>query len=245
MFRKITAISTILFFSGCLGSAEPAYTLSDEDAQKWIVIKNQIEQCIYPDEWKSGNFNQLSNEEKYLYFSGLIPNSLMHIIGNQNWQILISDPVSSQYANVQFAKFNNSTPTDFDANWCQAQKQRYNTQLKEYRIQLKEAERKQQELEAYYRTPTGQLDLMRQQMAQQHREIMAQQAAQQAAIRQQQIDQATRNMVNSIGKNVAPLPNYNQNYQFQNINRSLNQINSTLQYMAPNQGTGPRWYNVY
>lgn len=49
----------------------------------------------------------------------------------------------------------------------------------------------------------------------------------------------------SIGHNVAPAPTYAPNYQLQNINRSLNQINSTLQYMTPSQGTGPRWRNVY
>ena len=241
MLRKIMTLSAMLFLSGCLGTPDPAYKLSDEDAQKWIITANQIGQCLFPKEWQARNFNSLSNEEKYLYFNGLIPNSLMYIIGNQNWQKLINDSMSQQYANAQWAKFNHSQPTNFDTTWCQDQKQRFNNELKQFRIQMKEEERKRQELEAYYRTPAGQMELMRQQMAQQHREMMAQQAA----IRRQQEDAATWNMINSIGKNVSPTFNYSQNYQMQNINRSLNQINSTLQNMTPTQGTGPRWYNVY
>ncbi|WP_288063672.1 DUF5358 family protein [Rodentibacter caecimuris] len=241
MLRKITALSTILFLSGCLGMSEPAYKLSDEDTQRWVTLTNQIEQCIFPKEWKTQNLNSLSNEEKHLYFNGLIPNSLMHIIGNHNWQVLMNDPISRTYAYEQFNKFNHSHPTHFDIKWCQVQKQSYNNSLKQLRIQIKEAERKRQELETYYRTPAGQMELMRQQMAQQHREMMAQQAA----IHEQQASQARWNMVNSIGRNISPTFNYNQNYQMQNINRSLNQINSTLQNMTPTQGTGPRWYNVY
>lgn len=241
MIKKLTPLSAILLLSGCLGTPEPAYKLSDEDAQKWIVVANQIEQCLFPKEWKAQNFNSLSNEEKHLYFNGLIPNSLMHIIGNQNWQVLMGDYNSRQYANAQWIKFNHSQAVNFDAKWCQTQKQSYNNDLKQFRAQIKEEERKRQELEAYYRTPAGQMELMRQQMAQQHKEMMAQQNE----ILRQQADAARWNMINSIGKNVSPTFNYNQNYQIQSINRSLNQINSTLQNMTPTQGTGPRWYNVY
>lgn len=240
MIKKLTALSATLFLAGCQGMLGPAYKLSDEDAQKWINFGNEIEQCLFPKEWKAQNFDSLSNEERQLYFRA-INNALMYIIGNQNWQKLMNDPMSRQYAYRQWDKFNHNRPTSFDAKACQAAKKQFNKELKQLRMQIQEEQRKRQELEAYYRTPAGQMELTRQQMAQQHREMMAQQNA----ILQQQADAAAWNMINSIGKNVSPTFNYNQNYQMQNINRSLNQINSTLQNMTPTQGTGPRWCNVY
>ncbi|MFU2046575.1 DUF5358 family protein [Avibacterium gallinarum] len=240
MIKKLTALSATLFLAGCQGMLGPAYKLSDEDAQKWINLGNEIGQCLFPKEWKSQNFNSLSNEERMLHLRW-IENSLVFIIGNQNFQKLRNDPMSRQYANRQWTKFYHNRPTNLDAKTCQTLKKEFNKALKQVRMQIKEEQRKRQELEAYYRTPAGQMELMRQQMAQQHREMMAQQDA----IRQQQADAATWNMINSIGKNVSPTFNYNQNYQMQNINRSLNQINSTLQNMTPTQGTGPRWHNVY
>ena len=132
-------------------------------------------------------------------------------------------------------------------------------QQAEEEARRKQAERKRKELEAYYRTPAGQMELARQQMAKQHQEMMAQQQAimaqQQAMYRQREAmiaaqekaakDRDMDNWMNSMSQGFST-PNYAPNNQLQNINRSLNQINSTLEGMTPRQpGIGPRWNNVY
>lgn len=271
MIKKLTAISTLFLLVGCqsLGSSKILYKLSDEDTKKWVTEINKMEQCLFAKEYTTQNFNNLSNEERLLLNNAKY-NLLAQIIKPGYVHFIKTDLSSQQYAISQFQKFNHSDKANFDAKWCETQKQSYKQALKQVRNEIKkqkveeiarqkeaqkkqaEAERKRKELEAYYRTPAGQMELARQQMARQHQEMMAQQ---QAMYRQQQAmiaaqakaakDRDMDNWMNSMSQGFST-PNYVPNYQLQNINRSLNQINSTLEGMTPRQpGIGPRWNNVY
>lgn len=85
-----------------------AYKLSDEDAKKWIIEGNKREQCVFPKEYASKNFNNLSLEERQLYFNGVILNSLILVIGEANARLAVNDPASYQYLQSQYQKFNHS-----------------------------------------------------------------------------------------------------------------------------------------
>lgn len=198
MLKKLTALSTILFLAGCqnlgsFGAPKMAYKLSDEDAKKWIIEGNKIEQCVFPKEYASKNFNNLSLEERQLYFNGVMLMSLASVIGGQNVNLIRSDVASSQYAESQYNKFNHSEKAIFDPQWCEVQKQSYRQALKQVRenmakqkaqalTQQKEAERQRKAEAEFYSSKEGQAYMAQQQ-------IMAQQQAMQNQIQLQQQQQ--------------------------------------------------------
>lgn len=271
MIKKLVAISSLFILAGCqnFGSSQILYKISDEDTKKWVIEMNKLEQCLFPQEYKAQNFRSLSTEEHMLLNNAKF-NLLRQIILPGYVYTIKTDSLSNTYAIYQFQRFKHYEKVSFDTQWCQTQKKDYNLALKQARAEIKkqkaeelvrekevkkkqaEAERKRKELEAYYRTPAGQMELSRQQMARQHQEMMAQQQAmyrqQQAMIAAQEKADKDRDMdnwMNSMSPGFST-PNYAPNNQLQNINRSLNQINSTLEGMTPRQpGIGPRWNNVY
>lgn len=196
MLKKLTAISAVLLLAGCQNFNSPkiAYKLSDEDAKKWIIEVNKMEQCVFAKEYQAKNFNNLSNEERFLYDNGVIKSTLARIIGGQNMQIIASDPASQQYTIAQYQKFNHSEKATFDPQWCEAQKRDYNQALKQLRAEIKKrnAEQiaKEKELERqrkaeadFYASKEGQAYLAQQQLMVQQQNLQNQMALQQQAQR--------------------------------------------------------------
>ena len=138
MLKKLTAISALLLLTGCqnLTSHQIAYKLSDEDAKKWVVEGNKIEQCLFAKEYQTRNFNNLSDEERQLLWKGVV-NELSLIIGGQNAQLIDNDLASARYARSQFQKFNHSEQAMFESQWCDALKRDYSQALKQLRAEIK------------------------------------------------------------------------------------------------------------
>lgn len=59
MLKKLTALSLLVFLTSCqnLNSPKIAYKLSDEDAKKWIIEVNKVEQCVFAKEYQAKNSN--------------------------------------------------------------------------------------------------------------------------------------------------------------------------------------------
>lgn len=196
MLKKLTTLSLLMLLAGCQNLSGPkiAYKLSDEDAKKWIIEGNKVEQCVFAKEYQAKNFNNLSNEEKFLYQNGVLNSTLANIIGIQNFQMIQNDPASQQYTMVQYQKFNHSEKATFDPQWCEAQKRDYNQALKQLKAEIKkrnsEQIAKEKELERqrkaeadFYASKEGQAYLAQQQLMVQQQNLQNQMALQQQAQR--------------------------------------------------------------
>ncbi|MEH8031639.1 DUF5358 family protein [Gallibacterium anatis] len=247
MFKKLLLSSLVLVLTAC--SASPKYKISDEDAKKWIIEGNKVEQCLFPKEYKAKNFNSLSQEERYLQAMGAL-NTLAQVIGMHNYQLIGSDFLSKQYLQKQYEKFNHSNPISFDPKWCNALKKDYQIALKQIREQQKKqkaeelARRKQAAKEeaarkAFYATPEGQAYLARQQLIAQQQAMQAQMAMQQQQILQQQQELRQQQVMNAINSGLQSIANQmNQNTNM--INSMTNQMRNsmpTYQYQAPSSTT--------
>lgn len=273
LLSPIFMLNACISYSGLI-PPQPKYKISDEDMKEILLKVNNAEQCIHPElatltyeEAQKKVYRKYSQAERLVWDRYVIPKTTIDVIGERDASILFNDPASLQYTSEKHNKLNNQI-ANVNPTECKAFKKEFNTKLKEAEKAIKdaqkkqiaqqkaiesqrkkqqaEAERKRKALEAYYKTPAGQMELTRQQMARQHQEMMEQQQRMMAAQAQAQRSRDMDNWMNSAIQQSLSMPNYNQNYQLQNINRSLNQINSTLDSMTPRQpGIGPRWNNVY
>lgn len=195
MLKKLTAISALLLLTGCqnLTSYQIAYKLSDEDAKKWVVEGNKIEQCLFAKEYQTRNFNNLSDEERQLLWKGVV-NELSLIIGGQNAQLIDNDLASARYARSQFQKFNHSEQAMFESQWCDALKRDYSQALKQLRAEIKKRKaeetareknlERQRKAEAdFYASKEGQAYLAQQQLMLQQQNLQNQVELQQQAQR--------------------------------------------------------------
>lgn len=205
MIKKLSVLSAILLLAGChtlgnTGTPKVFYKLSDEDAKKWIVEVNKKEQCLFPKEYKSNSFHNLSNEERQFYFDRVTIGTLTPIIGEQNIREILGSPNAQQNLKEQFQKFNHSQTIAFDPKECEIERQ----ELKQLRQKIakrkvedlakqkelerqqkiqetekiakqKEAERRKKAEEDFYATKEGQAYLAQQRLMKQQQEFYKQQ----------------------------------------------------------------------
>ena len=247
MLKKLTAISALLLLTGCqnLTSHQIAYKLSDEDAKKWVVEGNKIEQCLFAKEYQTRNFNNLSDEERQLLWKGVV-NELSLIIGGQNAQLIDNDLASARYARSQFQKFNHSEQAMFESQWCDALKRDYSQALKQLRAEIKKRKaeetareknlERQRKAEAdFYASKEGQAYLAQQQLMLQQQnlqnQVELQQQAQRMAYERQLAAERAQRM--AYERQLAAERAERQGEEFQDFVTSMqNSINGVTNSMA-------------
>lgn len=255
MLKKSLLLVSLFTLSACssLIPATAKYKISDEDTQRAIIESNKMEQCLFPKQYKSGNFSTLSEEERALIQNGQ-RYFLASIIGSQNLNIIDSDALSKQYAIQQWNKFNHSRPADFTKEWCNTQKNYFNTALKQLKAQIqqqkdqelakqKQAEKERLAREAYLASPEGQAYLAQQQLiAQQQAYEQQLMAARRAAAQQndfQNISNIMNNGLNSMAQSMQQRTN------------AIDQMTQQMQSQGSRIGTGwaptsgVHWNNIY
>ncbi|MFA9499312.1 DUF5358 family protein [Mannheimia sp. E30BD] len=239
----LSACTNNSLYNSLLTSSEPKYKISDEDIKKWIIEGNKIEQCIFNKEYRNNDFSKLTKIEQALHNKEVYLNTLISVIGENNVQIISSDPASQRYIEQQLQKFNHSESAKFDKKWCQDVKRNYQMELNKLKAEQKaqaalmkkrqlEEQKRQEQLEkesaarqAYYATPQGQAALVQQQMLAQQQAMQQQMAAQ-----QQQMYEAQQ---------------WNQlNQQIQNMNQSIQQSNQQMMQMYNNRTKNVSCYNA-
>lgn len=175
--KSLFALATIstLTLAGCSITPTAKYKITDEQTKLWIEKSNQIEQCVFAEEYKNKDFSRLSQEQKFLHNIGVHVRPLIAVIGQSAFQTIRNDPLSQQYLDQQFRKFNHGNPTSFDQVWCNSEKQQYQQALKQLKAEKKQrevkakklqaeelarkhqAEKERKEREAFYKTPQGRI----------------------------------------------------------------------------------------
>ncbi|OOF77153.1 hypothetical protein BKG96_08810 [Rodentibacter caecimuris] len=236
----------------------PKYEISDENTKKWVLEGNKVEQCIFSKEWKAGNFNKLSDEERYLHQKYVYEMTLGQVISPNNIHLIGSDSASQVYLHQQFLKFNHGNKIEFDKNWCNNLKAQYKNELiqvknyvkqqkaqalaqqKELKRQQAQAEKERKAREAYLRTPQGQAELAyQQQMLEQQRQYQQQMLAAQRQAAEQAAFQQLSNTINSGLQSVTQTIQRNT----QLINQMNQNMRSSCQSIGNGWGTGS-WTNV-
>ncbi|MDY2947281.1 MAG: DUF5358 family protein [Mannheimia varigena] len=239
----LSACTNNTLYNSSLTSSEPKYKISDEDTKRWIIEGNKVEQCVFNKEYRNKDFSKLTQIEQTLHTKEVYRSTLISVIGENNVQIINSDPASQRYVEQQFQKFNHAEPAKFDKKWCQDIKRDYQIELNKLKNEQKEQatlmkkrkledQKRQEQLEkesaarqAYYATPQGQAALVQQQMLAQQQAMQQQMAAQ-----QQQMYEAQQ---------------WNQlNQQIQNMNQSIQQSNQQMMQMYNNRTKNVSCYNA-
>lgn len=248
MFKKSLIVLNTILLVGCgtnnaYYQQNPQYKISDEDTKKWIVEGNKIEQCLFSKQRKNKSFNSLPDIEKQLHFNKVIIGSLVNTIGVDNARLAMSDPVSIEYTQKQFKKFNHTELVNFDAKWCKTEKREYakaletakqerKKQEKEALARKEQAEKERKAREAYLATPQGQADLARQQYQQ---ALLAQQQMYQQQLEAQRESYQWQQLGNTITNSLNNLAN-TMNQQA-NMYNSMTRSMPVYQYQPPSSSS--------
>ena len=178
MLKEPLILIAIFTLSACSLSPQPAYKISDIHTQTFIMQNNALAKCLFPNEFKTQKMGTLSEENKMLY-TAMQATLLEGIIGKNNINIVLNDPLSLQYFSQQYWKFNNSAVPNFDEAWCKEAKSAYKATYKIAKEKVKQQKAEQKAREAYLASPAGQAELAQQRMLMQqqqmHNEMMVQQ----------------------------------------------------------------------
>lgn len=132
MIKKSLTISiAVLFITACNsskfhGSSEPKFKISDKQMKQFILERNNIEQCIYPQLQNSSNaqnevYKKQSNAER-LAMEPLLRDKLRVIIGEKNFFIWERDKASQEYLSEKQRLLSNNI-SKIDPKECEIIKQ--------------------------------------------------------------------------------------------------------------------------
>ncbi|PJG85895.1 DUF5358 family protein [Conservatibacter flavescens] len=123
-FLFITLLSlTACTFSDNSQSPIPAqfagadYQLSDQDAKRWVIAGNQVEQCVYPNLTRIQQ-EHFSQEDSFIYSQYVFFYPLEDIVGRDNLQIIKNDQKSMDYVTYQRKKFKDIKAKPLDEEKC-------------------------------------------------------------------------------------------------------------------------------
>lgn len=164
MFKKMIAtLSCALFLSACGSTnsyaAQPRYTISDTDAQKFLEQEITGHLCLFPN--NNGEVpNNLTAAQREALINFRV-NNLISVIGEQNAITLLTDTASTKYLHQKGYKLFPTIPRNLLPNKiCNNFKQGYNQAVlkAEQFLRDKQAQlaKEEQARQTFYATPEGQ-----------------------------------------------------------------------------------------
>lgn len=93
------------------------YQLAEKDAERWALISNQAEQCIYPNLTRIQK-EHFSKEDAYIYSQYVFFYPLESVIGAENVKLIQEDQKSMDYATLQYKKFKDKEADEMDKAQC-------------------------------------------------------------------------------------------------------------------------------